>query len=180
MNRVGWMVAVLLVGVGLSAWADCGCAPAGDPTCYTAFVMNRTIEFSVTVPLDYFVAHATTETPFLTGWRIETLAGVVVRRVTFDFPLGLVTVLEWNLDDDAGARVADGFYRLIVETTSAGEITDTIRLISCCNPCGCIGRSPVCRPACGSAYLILRAGESLGCCCGCSFSLFGSAGAGAP
>ncbi len=179
MNRVGWMVAVVLVGVGLSAWADCGCAPTGDPACYTAFVMNRTIEFSVTAPVDYFVAHATTETPFLTGWRIETLAGVVARRVTFDVPLGLVTVLKWDLDDDAGTRVADGFYRLIVGTTSAGEITNTVRLISCRNPCGCIGRSPVCRPACGSAYLILRAGESLGCC-GWSFFLFGSSDAGAP
>lgn len=180
MHRVGWMTALLLVGIGLSAWGDCGCTPAGSPVCYTLFRVNQTIEFTLTVPVDYFVAHATEETPFITGWRVETLDGVLVRRMTFDFPHGLLTVMEWTLEDDGGVRVNDGFYRVIVETTSAGEISNTVQLIPCCGACAYSCRSPVCRPACGEAYLILRVGESRSCCCGCGLSLFGSWNFGTP
>ena len=178
MHRVGWMTAILLVGIGLSACADCGCTPPGSPACYTLFRANQTIEFTLTVPVDYFTAHATEETPFITGWRVETVDGVLVRRVTFDFPHGLLTVMEWTLKDDDGVPVNEGFYRIIVETTSAGEISNTVQLIPCCGACVSSCRSPVCRPACGEAYLILRVGDSFRC--GCGLSLFGSWSFGTP
>jgi hypothetical protein len=180
MNRVGWLVAFLVFGSGMAAFGDCGCAPAGNPSCYSTFSPGWTVEFTLKVPVDYFAAHATTETPFVTGWRVETLDGALVHRVTFGFPLGTVTRFEWRLTDDVGGRVAAGFYRIVVETTSAGDIASTVLVASCCNPCGCTGRIPACRPACGEAYLILRPGEYLGCCCGCVFSFFGSSGTGAP
>lgn len=179
MNRVGWLLALLLVGFGLSAWGDCGCAPAGEPVCYTVFRQNQTIVFSVTVPVDFFLAHATTETPFITGWRVETIDGAVVRRVIFDHPLGWATPLEWGLEDGGGTQVSEGVYRIVVETNSAGEVTNYARLIPCsaplpCSCCGCPNRAPACRPACGEAFLTLRAGETFSCCCGFGVSIFGS------
>jgi len=181
MKRVGWLVAALVVGIGLSAWADCGCAPAGDPACYTTFRVNQTIQFTVIVSLDFFTAHATTETPLITGWRVEKLDGTVVRRVVFDWPVGLVRPLEWRLVDDAGAWVGEGFYRIVVETTSAGEVQNTVRLVACYTPpacgtclCSCSDRVPPCSRVCGEAFLALRVGETRDCCCGFGVTLIGS------
>ncbi|MDD5264157.1 MAG: hypothetical protein PHU43_04880 [Candidatus Bipolaricaulis sp.] len=182
MNRVGWLLALLVVVFGLSASGDCGCPSAREPVCYTVFRQNQTIVLSVTVPVDFFLAHGTTETPLITGWRVERLDGSVVRRVTFVCPIGWPTPFEWGLDDDAGARVSEGVYRIIVETSSAGELTNYARLIPCCAPlpCGCSGscgypdRVAPCRPACGEAFLTLRVGETFSGCCGLGVSIFGS------
>jgi len=184
MKRVGWLIAALVLSVGLSAWADCGCAPAGDPACYTTFRMSQAIEFRMTVPVEFFYAHATTETPLITGWRVETLDGAVVRRVVLSYPVGPVTVFEWKLDDGAGARVAEGFYRIVVETTSAGDVSNTVLLFGCCSPCYnlccCTARPPVCRPLCGDAYLVLNAGDALRPCCGFTITISGSLSCPAP
>lgn len=191
MKRVVWVVALLSVGLAWSAWADCGCSSESVPSCYTTFRSNQWIEFSMTVPVDFFLCHGAVETPLIAGWRVETLDGSTIRRVTFEPFVGSVSVFLWKLDDDAGSAAPEGFYRIIVETTSAGEVSSVVRVVPCYTPrsccisccptfsCAC-GRTPPCRAAYGDAYLVLRVGETVSCCNGCGFTIFGATLWGTP
>jgi len=178
MRRVGWLLALAVLGWGLSASADCGCAQGVEPSCYVTFRTNEMISFSTVFPIDYFTAHSTTETPFLLGWLVETADGVLVRSTAFDDVVGWGQDFVWDLTDDEGRDVVPGFYRILVSTT-AGVVSADVRLVSCCVPCvscwscclcstcpnGGAGRCPT---VCGEPYLVLGI-DSTKSCCGVSF-----------
>jgi len=179
MRRVAWLLALVILGIGLAAAADCGCAQGVEPECYVTFKTNEIISFSAVFPLDYFTMHAVTETPFVLGWLITAADGSIVRSVAFDDVVGWSTQFVWNLTDESGHDVAPGFYRIHISTT-AGLVTADVRLVSCCTPCfacwscclctTCPGAGGRCPTPCGEPYLALDV-ESTKSCCGFSFSL---------
>jgi hypothetical protein len=175
MRRVSWLVAALVLGFGLSVWADCGCTSGLEPSCYATFRSNELVSFSLTVPIDYFLCNNTTETPMITGWRVEELDGTLVRLALFDEVKGHWNAFLWDLTDDSGQVVDEGFYRIVVMTTSAGEAAADVRIVSCCNPCmtcwsccpcaTCVdGRIYRCPTEYGSPYLVLGVGGTRSCC----------------
>jgi hypothetical protein len=178
MRRVGWLLALVIVGWGLSALADCGCAQGLEPSCYVTFRTNELIKFSTVFPIEFFATHSTTETPFLLGWLVETADGILIHSTAFDDVVGWGQDFVWDLTDDAGHDVVPGFYRISVLTT-VGVVSADVRLVSCCTPCvtcwscclcsacpnGGAGRCPT---ACGEPYLALDI-DSTKSCCGVSF-----------
>jgi len=180
MKRFGWVALLLVVAVSVGGWAQCGCEDPEEPTCYLTFQSNETIEFSLIVPVDYFVCHGTSVSPSVWGWRAETLDGVVVR--TFAYPRGPVgrwVTMEWDLYDDSGYLVDPGWYRIVVMTTD-GDVSYPVLILERCRPCwGCwcgCGCTPCIDcdvPCCipfGEMYLSLAVGETRSCY-GLSFSL---------
>jgi hypothetical protein len=185
MRRVSWLLAVLLLGLSLTVWADCGCSSGTEPSCYATFRSNESIAFSLTVPIDYFLNSGTSETPLIIGWRVETQDGTVVRLVTFDEFKGHWNTFLWDLTDDNGQVVGEGFYRIVVMTTSAGETAADVKVISCCTPClSCVsccpcatcvdGRIPRCPTECGQPYLVLSEGDQTRNCCAFTVQIYGS------
>lgn len=138
-------VAVLLVGLaGSAAAAQCGCPPqANAPSCYTGYWAGVDVSFKLVVPVGYFSQCPMPETPLITGWRVEQLDGTIVYQNQFpDVPKGHYLVMTWNQKDSAGHRVAPGFYRLVVQTTTAGEFSNVLKIVArpsigwgcCCCP----------------------------------------------
>jgi len=174
MRRAGWLVVVLLGLTVFAASADtgCGCDAASAPACYTTFRSNEIVQFSLTVPVDYFWKYDTSETPLITGWWVETPEGIVVKSVTLSEPKGHWASFTWNLSTDAGGSVEPGFYRIVLTTTSTAPVSADIQIVSCCcwpiwgccfNPCFC---QPVgcCITPCGEPYLVLSSGGYSSCC----------------
>ncbi len=181
MRQVGWLLALAVLCVGLSASADCGCSGGVEPSCYVTFRTNEWIGFSTVFPLDYFLAHSITETPFVLGWLVTTSDGSVVRSVAFDDVVGWSQGFVWDLTDAAGHDVEPGFYRITVSTT-AGPVSADVRLVSCCTPCvtcwtcclcrTCPGAGGRCPTPCADPYLVLGV-NSTKSCCAFTFQLFG-------
>ncbi len=181
MRRVGWLLALAILGGALSAAADCGCSQGVEPACYVTFRSNELISFSTVFPLDYFMAHETTETPFVLGWMVTSADGSVVHNVAFNDVVGWPQVFVWDLTDETGRDVAVGFYRIVVSTT-AGPVAADIRLVSCCTPCvacwscclctTCPTAGGRCPTSCDEPYLELSV-SSTKSCCAFTFELFG-------
>lgn len=157
------VVLVLSVGlVGTTAAAQCGCAQPAQPnvpSCYTAYWAGIDVSFKLVVPAEYFSQCPMPETPLITGWRVEGLDGTIVYQKQFpDVPKGHYLVMTWNQKDSLGHSVAPGFYRLVVQTTSAGQFSNVVKIVSrsglwwgcCCCPqltsCDCC-------PVFGSPYV---------------------------
>ena len=119
MRRVGWLLALAILGGALSAAAaDCGCSQGVEPACYVTFRTNESISFSTVFPVDYFTAHSTGETPFALGWMITAADGSMVRSVAFDDVVSWSQDFIWDLTDEDGHDVSPGFYRIVVSTTA--------------------------------------------------------------
>jgi hypothetical protein len=181
MRRVGWLLALAVLGGTLSVAADCGCSQGVEPVCYVTFRTNELISFSTVFPVDYFTAHSTSETPFLLGWMVIAADGSVVRTVAFDDVVGWLQDFVWDLTDEDGHDVSPGFYRIVVSTT-AGPVAAEVRLVSCCTPCQacwscclcttCPTAGGRCVTPCGEPYLVLDV-SSTKSCCAFTFSLWG-------
>lgn len=190
MKRTGWVLLLLLAGFSWSLFgqSDCGCGDAASPTCYTTFRASEMIGIDVVVPGEYFSIHNTSVTPLITGWRVETLDGLLVRHETYlESPKGHHVSYIWDLTTDEGTMVSDGFYRLVVSTTSTPEIEAYVKILPCCcspcwgccpAPCSCTSLSR-CRPCCGEPYIQFFSAGSRSCC-GCRLTIFGSVEAGTP
>ncbi len=174
MRRVGWLLGLaMLFGVVLASAADCGCSQGVEPPCYVTFRSNELIEFSAVFPLDYFIAHSTSETPFALGWMVTAADGSVVRSVEFDDVVGWMTDFIWDLRDEEGRDVAPGFYRIAVLTT-AGPVAADVRIVSCCTPCVacwsccvcsiCPAPGGLCPCLRGEPYLVLDVSSTRSCC----------------
>lgn len=182
MRRWGWLLVVAMAwGAVAASAADCGCAQGVEPPCYVTFRSNEWIEFSAVFPVDYFIVHSTTETPFALGWIVTAADGSIVRSVAFDDVVGWQTDFVWDLEDADGRDVAPGFYRIAVLTT-AGPVAADVRIVSCCAPCiecwscclcsTCPTAGGLCPCLRGEPYLVLDVGFT-GSCCVFTFELFG-------
>jgi hypothetical protein len=184
MRRVGWLLALAILGGAFSAAADCGCSQGVEPACYVTFRSNELISFSTVFPVDYFTTHETSETPFVLGWMVTAADGTVVRSVAFDDVVGWLQDFVWDLTDEDGHDVPVGFYRIVISTT-AGPVAADVRLVSCCTPCvacwscclcaTCPTAGNRCPTPCGEPYLELGV-SSTKSCCAFTFQLFGEWG----
>ena len=172
------MVIVGAMGVLVAAQCNCGQQPSiGRPPCYETFWTSDQVRFRLIVPGDYFFCCPDCETPLVTGWRVETAAGAIVYQKTFaEVPKGHWYIMGWNQKDTWGNAVSAGFYRLVVETTSAGEFASTIQIVSppCCWVCcTCWPQrlSCPCGIAIGQPYIKIFESESR-CRAHCSVSLW--------
>ena len=151
MRRAGLVLLVLvgLMALAASAQTDCGCGSATERASYTTFRSNEIIEFSLTVPVEYFWVHETSVTPLITGWWVETSTGIIVKHVTFTEPRGHNVSFTWDLAMDGGGTVEPGFYRVVLTTTSASPVSADIEIVSCRrSPCWtCCWRPCLCQPA---------------------------------
>jgi len=176
MKRAGW-AAVLLVFVfsaAAAAVSDCGCTPETEPACYQSFRSTELIGIDVVIPGEYFAIYNTFETPLITGWRVETLDGAWVRWVGFASPKGHQESYVWDLTADDGSLVGEGFYRIVVSTTSTADIEAYVKILGCsCSPCWGWGCFPslcsccepdYCTSGCGNPYLILSTAGTRSCC----------------
>ncbi len=188
-RRMVWCVLWIIVGLGLCAVADCGCDQGLEPSCYVTFRTNELVSLSVVFPFEFFAVHATTETPFVLGWAVESTDGALVRSTAFSDVAGWWEHFVWDLTDDAGHEVSPGFYHVIVSTT-AGPVRADIRLISCCTPCApcwscCLcttcprAGDGLCPTECGEPYLVLDVAATTNCCA-FSFLVFGESDDPAP
>lgn len=142
------LLAVVIVGlIGIVATAQCGCTPLLEgegPTCYTTYWAGVDIAFKLVVPAEYFSQNPVPTTPLITGWRVETLEGTIVYQEQFpDVPKGHYLEMVWDQRDTWCNRVPPGYYRLVVQTTSAGEFENYVQIVprpcywdwcSCCCP----------------------------------------------
>ena len=178
MKSTGLVTVLLVAAISLGAWAQCGCGETVEPDCYLAFKTTETIAFTLTAPIDYFMAHNTSVSPSIFGWRVENWDGNVVRTEIFPGePVGRWTLMEWDLTDDSDTMVLPGYYRIIVMTTDSDvsypvKIVDTCRTFCGCF-CGCIAPlacdNPCCTPY-GELSLALSVGETRSCS-GLNFSM---------
>jgi hypothetical protein len=186
MSRSAGIVLALLVGVGLGVWADCGCGVGPDSNCVATFRAHEIIEFSLTVPIEYYWCHDTTATPLVNGWWIEDEDGALVAQAQFSEPLGHNAEFEW---DPAAGGVTSGTYRILISATT-GEVAETwVTIVDPCAECGCWScwncvPSPktwtaYCPAECGGPYVMLRSG-GLASCCGFSFVVTFDVGCGCP
>ena len=189
------LLAVLVIGLmGVAATAQCTCfqAPVGDePTCYTGYWLGVDVGFKLIVPGEYFSQCPVPETPFITGWRVEALDGTIIYQQQFDMPKGHNYEMVWDQTDGHCNQVPVGIYRLVIQTTSAGEIKNYVKIqpwpgpanpCNCCcpqidtQPC-CISHSPYIeiarctgRPYVWGSITIrihINLGAGCGSCCGC-------------
>jgi hypothetical protein len=174
MRRAGLGVLVLvgLLTVAASAQTWCECGTATEPGCYTTFRSNEIVEFSLTVPVEYFWVYDTVVVPLVTGWWVERPDGAIVKHVTFTEPRGHNVSFLWDLSTDAGGVVEPGFYRIVLTTTSTAPISADIKIVSCCcslcwsccwTPCPC-QPAIYCPPACGELRLKLASAGTRNCC----------------
>jgi len=177
MRRCLPLVMVLVSLAGLVALADCGCAPqqdAGVPPCFTAVWTCETVLFQLVVPGEYITASGSPLPPLIAGWRIEKMDGTVVFQKLFpDVPLGAWYQMAWDQRDLSGHVVAPDYYRIVVQTSSGGDVTAFVQVVQrpslfSCTPT-CL-RSRACVPACGALFLAVERGGSTGC--DCSLTLF--------
>jgi hypothetical protein len=180
-----WIVALLVLGGAVAAAAaDCGCSKSVEPSCYVTFRTNELISFSTVFPVDYFVVHSTTETPFVLGWMVAAADGSVVRSVVFPDIVGWLQEFVWDLTDEDGLDVGPGFYTITISTT-AGPVTANVRLVSCCEPClacwsccvctTCPTAGGLCPCTFGEPYLVLDVSSTKNCCA-FTFQLYGEWG----
>ena len=151
-------VLLVVVSVGLAsglALAQCGCTEeaTGRPACYTAFRSGEEVRFKLVVPADYFFCCESCEAPLVTGWRVESLEGTIIYEETFtDAPKGHWYVMSWDHKDAWCIRVSPSFYKIVVQTTSAGEFENYIHIGAapwcCCysQPRSCPCGVPLCQP----------------------------------
>lgn len=187
------VLAVLLVGLtSVLAAAQCGCfsQPVGDePVCYTGYWQGVDVGFKLVVPGEYFCQCPVPETPLLTGWRVEALDGTIVYQEQFLAPKGHHHEMVWDQTDEQCNQVPLGIYRLVIQTTTAGEIYNYVKIqpwpgpFNCCTccctridtcPC-CISHSPYIEIArcTGRPYVWgsinirvhFELNASCGCCC---------------
>ncbi|MCK5247022.1 hypothetical protein KAR02_08995 [Candidatus Bipolaricaulota bacterium] len=175
MRSVGIIAVILIICASLAGWAQCSnCGAPDEPDCYLAFKTTETIEFSLIAPIDWFELHGKTESPHIFGWRVEASDGTVVRTVIYPGePRSRLTIMEWDLYDEAGYIVPPGDYQIIVMTTES-DVSYPVRIVDACQSwCGCYV-PPTCDiPCCiriGELYLSLSVGETRSCG-GLSFSL---------
>ncbi len=185
------MVAVLVVGLaGVLATAHCGCfaPPVGDePICYTGYWQGVDVGFKLVVPAEFFFQCPTPETPLITGWRVEALDGTIIYQKQFpNVPKGHHHEIVWDQTDGHCNQVPLGIYRLVIQTTTAGEVNNYVKIqpwpapMNCCTccctridscPC-CISHSPYIEiaPCTGRPYvwgtIHIRVHFELGTCCG--------------
>lgn len=174
-----WAGLLLVTLLAVGAWAQCDCGVDIRPSCYESFWTTEVIGISLVVPGEFFWVYDTTTPPRILGWRVETWDGLVVRAEFFsDGPYPLWHGLEWDLTDWGGAIVAPGFYRVIVETTNAGDVSTPVQIIercrACCG-CSCWSAYPAkCSRSCptsyGEPFLDLSVAETRRCS-GLTFSL---------
>jgi len=196
LGRSLWCALVLVCVVGVLVWADagCGCPPAEQPQCYETFRSNEIIAFSLTLPVDYFWCHGVTETPLITGWRVEAQDGAIVRDEPLSWPTGSWATFAWDLTNDVGELVGPGFYRVVVYTDLTAPISADVLIEPCrscsaywscwpccptlCCLCSC---QPLtrCRVPMGEPYLELRNGGERSCC-GLTVHLYGAFGITCP
>ena len=149
--RKAALLVVIFAGLASGlALAQCGCTEsAGDrPACHTTFWSGEEVRFKLVVPADYFFCCESCEAPLITGWRVETMEGAIVYQQTLSHaPKGHWYVMNWDQKDVWGMRVSAGFYKVIVETTSASEVENTIQIVAppCCYSwCACYPRLHSC------------------------------------
>lgn len=133
---------VLIILLAAGAMGQCGCeqATSTGPGCYTSFAMGDQISFKLVVPADYFFSCPACTTPLITGWRVETESGNVVTRNDFcNGPIGHWLQMTWDQEGECLTQVMPGYYRVVIETTTAGEITTFVKIVS--SPC-CCGMAP--------------------------------------
>ena len=113
--------------------------------------------FKLVVPADYFFCCERCEAPLVTGWRVETLEGTIIYEEAFTHaPKGHWYVMSWDQKNTCGVKVSTGSYKVVLETTSASEVKDTIQIVAipcCCSRCICYPRLrsytcgvPLCQP----------------------------------
>ena len=172
MKSAGWITLLLVIVVSVGAWAQCGCGVPEEPNCYLSFKSNETIEFSLIAPIDWFEANGKTQSPRIFGWRVEELDGTVVRTSIYPGePRSRLTIMEWDLHDDAGYLVPPGYYQIIVMTTET-DVSYPVRVVESCRSwsgcfCGCYVPATCCDSPCcipfGELYLTLDVGETRPC-----------------
>jgi len=185
MKRTGWVVLLVMAisAFAASAQTDCGCASDVEPACYETFRSVELIGIDVVVPGEYFSFHNTMTTPLITGWRVETLDGLLVKYEMFASPKGHNESYVWDLTAQDGTPVGDGFYRIVVSTTSTPEIESFVKIVNCCcsscwgwnccpTLCNCCQPSH-CSTGCGEPYLILSTAGTRSCC-GLRVTIFGT------
>ena len=192
------LLAVLVIGlIGVMATAQCGCdtpSVGDEPTCYTGYWLGVDVGFKLVVPGEYFSQCPVPETPFITGWRVETVDGMVIYQQQFpDMPKGHNYEMLWDQTDGYCNQVPIGIYRLVIQTTTAGEFKNYVKIqpwpspsnwcncwCNCCcmqidtQPC-CISHNPYIQIArcTGRPYvwgsISIRIHVDLGACgcCGC-------------
>jgi len=172
MRRGIWGGLLLVALLAVGAWAQCDCWGDVRPPCYQSFWTTEVIGIKLVVPGEFFWLYNTTTPPRILGWRIETQEGMVVNAEFLDDgPYPLWHELEWDLTDWQGGIVAPGFYRIIVETTNAGDVSTPVQIIErclrCCG-CSCWSAYPMkcsrsCPPGYGEPYLKLEVTETRPC-----------------
>jgi len=172
MKRGIWVGLILAGLLAVGVWAQCDCGPDTRPPCYESFWTTEVIGISLTVPGEFFWVYNTMTPPRILGWRVETWEGAVVRAEFFpDGPYPLWYDLAWDLTDWEGQIVDAGYYRLVVETTNAGDIWAPVQIVERCRQCcGCFcfssypykcGRA--CPPGYGQPFLDLEVLETRTC-----------------
>jgi hypothetical protein len=139
------VLAVLLVSLtSLLGAAQCGCfsQPVGDePVCYTGYWEGVDVGFKLVVPGEYFCQSPVPETPLLTGWHVEALDGTIIYEEQFIVPKGHHHEMVWDQTDGQCNQVPPGIYRLVIQTTTAGEIYNYVKIqpwpgpFNCCTCC---------------------------------------------
>ncbi len=171
-----FLLALVLVGlVGVVVWGDCNCPPQDPaaPPCYTAFFACETVFFKLVVPGEFLALPGISSTPLVTGWRIENLDGISVFQDLFpSVPLGAWYQMSWNQRDSSWNPVSPGYYRVVIQTTSAGEFAGFVQIVE--RP-ALFSWSPMrlcsrpCCPVCGTPSVAIERDKSLDC--GCTVSL---------
>jgi len=150
-----------LTGVMAAAQCDCNTVPEGEgPSCYTSYWAGVDVEFKLVVAAEYFWCCPTCATPLITGWRVETLDGTIVYQEQFpDVPKGHYLEMVWDQRDTWCNRVPPGYYRLVIQTTSAGEFENYVQIVprpgywGWCNCCCPQLYSCPCCPTFGDPYV---------------------------
>ncbi len=176
------LLVVIFVGLASGlALAQCGCTEEaiGRPSCYTAFWSGEEVRFKLVVPADYFFCCESCEAPLITGWRVETLEGTIIYEETFTHaPKGHWYVMSWDQNDACGIRVSAGFYKIVVETTLASEVENTIQIVAipcCCSWSTCCPRLRSCPcgiPLCQPYVKMLWSEGSWSTWCSLSISMY--------
>ena len=127
------LLVVLVVGlIGVVAAAQCGCdtpSVGDEPTCYTGYWLGVDVGFKLVVPGEYFSQCPIPQTPFITGWRVETVDGMVIYQQQFpDMPKGHNFEMLWDQTDGYCNQVPIGIYRLVIQTTTAGEFKNYVKI----------------------------------------------------
>ena len=139
MRKVILLAIVMLALASGLAVAQCNCAdPAfGEvPPCYTTFGWGQEVRFKLVAPLEYFLCCAVCETPLITGWRVETLDGVITYEEVLRAPKGHYYEISWDQKDSWRNRIPCGYYRIVIETT-VGEYVNYIHVNpGCWDWCG--------------------------------------------